>query len=327
MDSRDELDHFGVMGMHWGQHKGGSDSSGGVRNDQGHQGAPASNRKMGKLDKKFEKNAGSTKTFMEIYNKGASDFNNKIGAINNKPAYKKAADDGSLLNPKSQVYKTYHKEAQDELVSSMNKAANSLGTNASGTKRLGAHVLDGSAPGVWNLVLEDVKHDSQLLQLKVTRDSKGLITKVEIVPDGLTHFGVMGMHWGHRKSAPSSQPTGPRRKRSVTEKVLLGPQVSKRIDESMSKGKSFKKSIAPAVGKTLVKDLGKSAAIELAGMGIAAMIIFGPAMSRQLSSGIVNNANTKRGQRAFSDLMGLGMSPQKVSKISRAGVHTITSFR
>lgn len=187
MSELDEvLEHHGVKGMHWGQRR--------------------AQKKVEKADRKFEKNAGSTQTFFKIYNAGAHDFNtNKIDAINNKPAYKKAADAGIFLNDNHPMTVKYHKEVQAAFVDSLNKAANSLGTNASGTKHIGVEAGKGDD---WNLVLKDVKHADGAIKLKLTKSKKGEITKIEMVEplahsdldEVLEHYGVKGMHWGQRKT-------------------------------------------------------------------------------------------------------------------------------
>lgn len=191
-ESESVIEHYGTKGMKWG-----------VRNDKGHEGQTVKAKKLPKLDQQFEKNARKTSTFFEIWNQAAKDFNeNKISVINNKPAYRKAADAGIFWNDDHPLTKKYHKEAQDAFVDSVNKAANSLGTNASGTKRLGAHILDGDDD--WSLVLEDIKHASTTIPLKVTKDSAGMITSItfseSLSQSGeMTHYGVKGMKWGRRK--------------------------------------------------------------------------------------------------------------------------------
>jgi hypothetical protein len=187
----DVLEHFGVKGMKWG-----------VRNDKGHEGEAVKVKKLQKLDQKFEKNLSTTQKFFEIYNAGAKDFNaNKIDSINAKPAYKKAADAGLFLNDNHPITKKYHKEVQDAFVDSLNTYANSLGSNPSGTKRLGVHILDGEDD--WSLVLEDIKHAAENVKLKVAKAKNGIITAITL-GEPVKHYGVKGMHWGVRKSEGST---------------------------------------------------------------------------------------------------------------------------
>lgn len=122
MSLEDIIEHAGVKGMKWG-----------VRNDKGHEGKKATTKKIARLDKKFEKKAGSK--YVSVYNKMANDLNNTvIPKINSKKEYANK----NLLDPKNKkLNEKYLKEYAREATKSLNKhSKNEIGTNASGTKKV-----------------------------------------------------------------------------------------------------------------------------------------------------------------------------------------------
>lgn len=208
MDKPDPVDavlkHHGVKGMKWG-----------VRKDKGHEGESAKKTKIAKLDRKFEKDSQSYKTVFKVYDAAAEKMNREDGPrINNKPKYKNA--DFSRDSPLRQKY---YKEWQDTMLDNLEKAANDLGTNASGTRQMGiVHAADGG----WDIVSRDVKHaDTVTAHVKVTYDDNGHILSVAVedpelehldpVEAVLVHYGIPGMKWGRRKAGtgkPSSHKKG-----------------------------------------------------------------------------------------------------------------------
>lgn len=200
------LAHFGVKGMKWG-----------VRNDRGHEGERAKTKKIAKLDKKFEKEAGSFRNTVAIHNSAADKFNAKIDALNNKPEYKDA--DFTRLSP---LRTQYENEVQRMFLDNLHAAAKELGTNASGTKEYGIMEHDDS----WDVFVKEVKHAATRvpldveMKIKLTKNAKGHITKVTVVEpaqngishdmtveDIIAHYGVKGMRWGVRKDRPAQDIT------------------------------------------------------------------------------------------------------------------------
>lgn len=193
------LKHHGVKGMKWG-----------VRKDRHHEGEQVSIKKLNKLDKKFEKDLGSTKTMIAI-NNGAADKLNAfdIPRINAKPEYDKASRDGTLADRNHPVTKRYYKEFAEALEKRYNESASSLGTNASGTKK---YVVDVDPDTLgWRARLGDVSHadegysyiapvlkDGLVKGFKV-RETEMTHDVMDRVDSYLEHYGVLGMKWGKRK--------------------------------------------------------------------------------------------------------------------------------
>lgn len=163
------LAHHGVKGMKWG-----------VRHDPGHAGEKATNRKIARLDKKFEKKTqdGTLRNDLltiKIHNKAADDYNNHaLKAINNDPRYKNK----DFLQP-SKLRTQYYAEHQRAFGRALDNAAKSLGTNASGTKRYAVGMADN---GTWSITLTDVKHSDSpdSFTVKPTFDAKGYIISVSM---------------------------------------------------------------------------------------------------------------------------------------------------
>lgn len=196
------LEHHGVKGMKWG-----------VRNDRGHEGQRATNKKIAKLDKQFARKSQSLSVTFNIHNKAADKFNSEdLERINSK--YKAAADRGELLK-ETPTRQRYTKEIQDAFIKRLQEAADSYGTNASGTQKYNIYERPNNAG--WDVTVSEigVKHadNSEKYRVSLRYDSKGRIVNIgeaesdslqqsDIIDKFLEHFGVKGMHWGVRKADP-----------------------------------------------------------------------------------------------------------------------------
>lgn len=206
----DALVHFGKKGMKWG-----------VRQDKGHEGERAKTRKIAKLDKKFERKTQSLGVTIKIHNRAAELTNkNDIDRINNKPEYKDAD-----FRRDSPLRQKYYKEHQDAFLNNVQKAADELGTNASGTRK---YNIRETHDGAWDIYTDSIRHaDETSTEIKPeftvkVKYNKGKIVSVELpdavahgeafAADFLEHVGVKGMHWGVRRS---------REERSAPSKVMV----------------------------------------------------------------------------------------------------------
>lgn len=192
------LAHHGVKGMKWG-----------VRKDAGHEGESAKTTKIASLDKKFEKKATSGGTAFELYNSAAHEMNShELGRINSKSQYKNAD-----LTGDTPLSRQYEREVQAAFVKHLNAAAEAKGTNASGTRK---YSVTSKPDGSWDVEVVDVKHsdDPAPMNVTVVKNKQGLITGItptktamaqgeELVVDFLSHHGIKGMKWGHRKGESS----------------------------------------------------------------------------------------------------------------------------
>ncbi len=212
-DGKEFIEHFGTKGMRWG-----------VRKDKGNEGRQAKTKKIDKLDKKFEKNASSMKTFIAINNKAANVSNtNDVPRINNKSQYKNQ----NFLKD-SPLRQKYYKEHQDAFMKNLDAAATSFGTNASGTKKYS--ILESPDGTGWNVTTADVEHaeSNNVIRIKIIFDTLGHIISLE--PDEsenllnhnaetgknfIEHYGVKGMQWGVRRSKKQLSRSSGKSTRSV----------------------------------------------------------------------------------------------------------------
>jgi hypothetical protein len=197
----DYLMHYGIPGMRWG-----------VRKDRGHEGQRATTKKIDRLDARFEKKAGTHRTYMKL-DAATKDAKKNIAAVNarygNKPAHSMSKRD----------YDNYYNEISKALETAINDKAHNLGTNASGTRRY--EVKRSGAPrNDWWVETVAVTHADTPLEpppftIKMVYAPDGVkIIDVEFleivehddmlgtsVDDFLVHYGIPGMRWGQRKAA------------------------------------------------------------------------------------------------------------------------------
>lgn len=259
----DFLAHYGVKGMKWG-----------VRRDAGHEGERAKTKKIDKLDRKFNKDATSLGLTIKVHNAAAERSNRyDVDRINNKPEYKNAD-----FNKPSPLRDKYMREHQDAYEANLHKAAQDLGTNASGTRKYKIVVADDGQS--WDITTEEVQHAAETaMRVKLTLDRLGHITKLTpIEDDSLAHFGVKGMKWGTRKaeaqaarestqSKDHAKVAGIRKKRVdemsnaelkvLTERMNLEQQYKKLSPTKTAAGKKFAQDIVREVAKEQAKALAK----------------------------------------------------------------------
>lgn len=272
MDVDEFLAHHGVKGMKWG-----------VRKDAGHEGERAKTKKIEKLDRKFTKEANSFSNSIRLHNRAAELSNkNDVVRINNDPKYKNM--DFSRDTPLRQKY---YKEHQDAFVTNLKKAADEIGTNASGTKKYGVFEnLDGS----WDVTVDEVKHaDTQeRFTVKVKYSSRGHILELKVpeeelkqaddAGDFLEHYGVKGMRWGKRRAEQQAERASTQSKdhakssnlkkkrldemsnaelEVLNKRMNLEQQYSKLNPKKSSAGKKFAQDVVREIAKEQVKALAK----------------------------------------------------------------------
>lgn len=206
-EADDFFAHHGVKGMKWG-----------VRHDTGHEGERAKTKTISKADAKFEKAANSFQTAGNIHIVASAAYIAKdLDRINNKPEYKKAASSGELNRADSPIRKKYDVETKTAFALRLNEAATtSYGTNASGTREY--EVLFTKNADHWKVRTKEVGHASDPVagDYFITRTKQGVMTNIkrgstdithseepDDVKDFLSHYGVLGMHWGQHKATPT----------------------------------------------------------------------------------------------------------------------------
>ena len=285
----DMLAHFGIPGMKWG-----------VRRAQNHKygkaelaidrkiakaGKAHREKKAEKADKKWEKDALSSKTMFDIYNKAAQKANQDLGAINAKWAGKDLIGDPvAKLKYDTEVVKNFNKHVREATA-----ALPGGGKNPSGTKQLA--VVINPISGQFYATATEIKHADGVTGVKliVTRDDNGFITNIafpSVDKDGITHqidsfddmlahFGVRGMRWGVRKKSGSkSEEAVDPAKKKVNPKNLSDEELRKAVNRlqmerqyreltrtapsKLNVGKKFAAEVVRQVAKETVVSVAKS---------------------------------------------------------------------
>lgn len=259
------LEHHGVKGMKWG-----------VRRDNAGAGKQASEKKIAKLDKKFERGATS-KQYFAVYNSMAEKMNKtEIDRINNDPRFK-----GKDMSKPSKLQDAYYKEYSDTATKALNEASASIiGSNASGTKvvKFEYDVTKTAFPTCAIYDADRVKHadDAQEIELEVDDNwfilSMKLPSTIEHSEESLKHYGVKGMKWGVSRASGSNGRTkreqkevnrrvdAKKRRRVLSDKDLDGlvkrleqeKKLKTLLDDDLSPGKNFANQITRNAGSKVL---------------------------------------------------------------------------
>lgn len=137
----------------------------------------------------------------------------------------------------------------------------------------------------------------------------------------IAHYGVKGMKWGVRKKHDDSPNPRYSERRRAEDRQIYGKGGVKRINRRMNKGQKLHK----AQQNEAWRSIGK-AAIAIGSVQAARIVL---ANKDVIAQHIAVKAETKRGQAAAANVMGLPRKPTNgptYSKKSRQGVHKITTL-
>lgn len=200
----EELQHFGVKGMRWGQTK---DTKVTLIDGSSKM---VTAKKAGKMDEKYDKQATDATTFIAVHNAAADHFNRGIDAVNAKhPGPFTDADFDSYNRPLTPQYKSYMKDVNELSRVGLEATVNRLNPSPTGKKKVKLN-LDPESGG-WHLTTEEVKHaagdrvlvtpvfdaNHRVVKLKFKEDT---LTQAEDFVNALVHYGTKGMKWGKRMS-------------------------------------------------------------------------------------------------------------------------------
>lgn len=294
------LAHHGVKGMKWGV----------TRQDLDGGGKQVSEKKIEKLDKKFEKTGSSQKSYFKAYNHMADRMNKtEIDRINNDPRFK-----GKDMTQPSKLRDAYYKEYSSTATRILNEAsASMIGTNASGTKKV-TFEYDVDKDNFPRAFIDDVnvKHSADRPEVKLKFDKLGHISNM-VLPDlehseelgtFLEHHGVKGMKWGQRRrevkaqreaTTAKAEAAGYSRGTRFSDQQNIGNRGVRKIENRIAAGESIRSARTKEYASSTAKGLAVAAAI------FATPIAIGAA-SRGLS-GLSNNINTRRGAAAAATLL------------------------
>ncbi len=135
--------------------------------------------------------------------------------------------------------------------------------------------------------------------------------------DDLAHYGVKGMRWGVRRA--EANPDYSQENRSA-DKKQFGRSGVRKINKRLNKGESYQKARKSVMRNRAMRNL------AIAGALYAAPQIL--EIAEKTSGSIAQRAQTKRGEAAVADLMGL---PRKASNgpaysEPKRGVYKISSI-
>ena len=272
----DFLEHFGVKGMKWG-----------VRRAE---------RQAARADKKWQKNIYSTAGAVAVHNATATRVNAALPAFNKKY---RDTDPFDMSSPKTQKY---HQDYSDLVVKATSEAVREVhGSSPSG--KLTATLMSGQTPLRIVVVESEVKHadiEKVNVEMEIETDENGMFVGVSYVDaqikqsdpveDFLEHFGVKGMKWGVRKSAPKKGSAAQqkrsakdnrekvKRKNAAKNRRVLSDQDLDRyisrmekekklktlVDDDVNPGQKFVKAATSQTGRQVIGTVG-------AGLGVYAV--------------------------------------------------------
>ena len=137
----------------------------------------------------------------------------------------------------------------------------------------------------------------------------------------ITHYGVKGMHWGTRKAKDDSPNARYSARRRAEDKQVYGKGGVKRINRRLNSGMKLQK----AQQREAWRSVGK-AAIAIGSVHAARILL---ANKDVLAQKVAVRAETKRGQAATANIMGLprkASSGPKYTTPNRKGVYNVTSI-
>jgi 2'-5' RNA ligase len=195
--AEDALEHVGIKGMRWGRRKTETVTVGGKEKK-------VTPRKAAKLDKKWEKKIYSLPGAIDVHNKMADHFNQRIGGVNDKfkdvDFSKTKWDKPDSWSPRE---KQYNNEIEKLTTDGNRKAVEEVhGTSPTG-KRKAELSADGSQIVVHEVKLKHAADDTTAVAvLNITRNSEGLITKAEPLQleDSMKQTAELGKEFLEHKS-------------------------------------------------------------------------------------------------------------------------------
>lgn len=145
------------------------------------------------------------KTVVDMHNHAADQMNShELDQLNNKKEYENAD-----LKNNQKLAEGYEREAQSAYVKHLRNASEN--SNISGTKK---YAIETTPDGNWDVSNADVEHDNSTYKVPVKRGPRGHILSLgtlnaakqstDLLNNFISHHGVLGMKWGHRKGSSSS---------------------------------------------------------------------------------------------------------------------------